>query len=141
MRRFALVLSASLGLLAGIAHAEVSDAGGLQTVALGAGQASYVALTGPVRDVVLGNPLVADVSVVNGRTLVVLGKHAGVTSLMAFDAQGRALADRRIVVSETPDDAVTVQRGAMASSYACSARCSKLGGEDAAASPAAAATP
>ena len=139
MRRLALALSAVLGLHAATAHAQILDASRPQTVSLGAGQASYVTLTGPVRDVVLGDPLVADVSVINERTLVVLGKRAGVTSLMAFDAQGRALADRRVVVSETPDDAVTVQRGVMASSYACGARCSKLSGGDAAA-PAPAAT-
>ena len=135
MRRLALALSAVLGLYAVSVHAQVPDAGRPQTVSLGAGQASYVTLTGPVRDVVLGDPLVADVSVINERTLVVLGKRAGMTSLMAFDAQGRALADRRIVVSETPDDAVTVQRGVVASSYACGARCSKLGVGDAAPPP------
>jgi len=127
MRRLALALSAVLGLHAVAVQAQVPDAGRPQTVSLGAGQASYVALTSPVRDIVLGDPLVADVSVINERTLVVLGKRAGVTSLMAFDAQGRALVDRRVVVSEAPDDAVTVQRGAVASSYACGVRCSKLG--------------
>lgn len=133
MRRLALALSAVLGLYAASAHAQAPDAGRAQTVSLGAGQATYVALTGSVRDVVLGDPQVADVSVINERTLVVMGKRTGMTSLMAFDAQGRALADRRIVVSETPDDAVTVQRGVVASSYACGARCSKLGGADTAA--------
>ncbi|WP_446483705.1 pilus assembly protein N-terminal domain-containing protein [Caulobacter sp. LARHSG274] len=133
MRRLALALSAVLSLHAAPVHAQASGASQLQTVSLGAGQASQITLAGSVRDVVLGDPLVADVSVINEHTLVVLGKRPGMTSLMAFDVQGRALADRRIVVSETPDDAVTVQRGVMASSYACSARCSKLSGADSAA--------
>lgn len=102
-----------------------------------AGQASYVNLGGAVRDIVVGDPSVADVSVVNDRTLVVLGKRPGVTSLLAFGAGGRALADRQIVVSENGGGAVTVYRGASASSYACAAQCTRLGGA-AAATPAAA---
>ena len=92
-----------------------------------AGQASYVSLAGPVRDIVVGDPSIADVSVVNDRTLVVLGKRPGVTSLLAFGAGGRALADRQVVVSENGGGGVTVYRGATASNYACAAQCTRLG--------------
>jgi len=86
-----------------------------------------VSLGGAVRDVVVGDPSIADVSVVNDRTLVVLGKRPGVTSLLAFGAGGRALADRQVVVSENGGGAVTVYRGATASNYACAAQCTRLG--------------
>jgi Flp pilus assembly secretin CpaC len=68
-------------------------------------------LGAPVRDIVVGDPTVADVSLVNERTLVVLGKKAGATTVLAFDARGRALADRDVVVSDVPTQAVVVQRG------------------------------
>jgi Flp pilus assembly secretin CpaC len=85
---------------------------------------------------------VADVSLVNERTLVVLGKKAGATTILAFDARGRALADRDVVVSDVPTQAVVVQRGVTASTYACGDRCSLLGSTNAPAAPSpAAATP
>ena len=110
---------------------------------IAAGQASYVSLSGPIRDVVVGDPSIADVSVVNERTLVVLGKRPGVTSLLAFNAAGRPLADRQIVVSENGGGGVTVYRGVTASNYACGAQCTRLGGSPAAASaaPASPSTP
>jgi hypothetical protein len=79
-----------------------------------------------VRDIVVGDPTVADVSLVNERTLVVLGKKAGATTVLAFDARGRTLADRDVVVSNVPTQAVVFQRGATAATYACGDRCSLL---------------
>ena len=75
----------------------------------------------------VGDPSIADFSVVNDRTLVVLGKRPGVTSLLAFGANGRPLADRQVVVSENGGGGVIVYRGATASNYACAAQCTRLG--------------
>ena len=69
----------------------------------------------------------ADVSVVNERTLVVLGKRPGVTTVMVFGAGGRTLASRQIVVSEAGDSGVTVYRGVNAAGYACAGRCTRVG--------------
>ena len=119
MRRLPLALAAILALTGASVHAE--------SLAVAAGQAARLTLNGAVRDVVIGDPLVADVSVVNERTLVILGKHPGVTSLMAFDGAGRPLADRQILVSEEGGGAITVYRGATgAANYACGAQCSRI---------------
>jgi hypothetical protein len=84
---------------------------------------------------------VADVSLINERTLVVLGKKAGATTVLAFDARGRALADRDVVVSDVPTRGVVVQRGVNAATYACGDRCSLLSSTAAPAAPATSATP
>jgi hypothetical protein len=134
MRRLSLIIAAALA-FSGLSAGAQTLAGGVKTLPVNtstdlpvaAGQASYVTLGGAVRDVVVGDPSVADVSVVNDRTLVVLGKHPGVTSLLAFGAGGRALADRQVVVSENGGGGVTVYRGATASNYACAAQCTRLG--------------
>ncbi|ATC30933.1 pilus assembly protein CpaC [Caulobacter vibrioides] len=137
MRRLSLVIAAFAtlsGAAAGaqtlaVAPVSATSATGAVSVDLpvSAGQASYVSLTGPVRDIVVGDPSIADVSVVNDRTLVVLGKRPGVTSLLAFGPGGRPLADRQVVVSENGGGGVTVYRGATASNYACAAQCTRLG--------------
>lgn len=87
----------------------------------------------------VGDPTVADVSLVNERILVVLGKKAGATTLMAFDGQGRALADRDVMVSNVPSQAVIIQRGLSAATYACGDRCSLLSTTTTAPAPAPAA--
>ncbi len=140
MRRLSLVIAAVATLSGSLASAQTLAGGALPVnvspdLPVAAGQASYVTLSGPVRDIVVGDPSIADVSVVNNRTLVVLGKRPGVTSLLAFGAGGRALADRQVVVSENGGGAVTVYRGAAASNYACAAQCTRLGAAAGATTP------
>jgi Flp pilus assembly secretin CpaC len=122
MRRLSLALCACLSLGATAAGAQSL----VSPLSVSAGQAARISLGAPVRDVVVGNPAVADVSLVNERTLVILGKKAGATTVMAFDARGQTLADRQVVVSDVPDGTVVVQRGAVAATYACGNRCSQL---------------
>jgi len=119
MRRLSLAFIATLTLGAATAQAE--------TLSVASGQAAQVSLAGAVRDVVVGDPLIADVSVINERTLVVMGKRAGVTTVLAFDAAGRPLADRQVIVSEVSGGSVTVYRGAAnTTNYACGAQCTRI---------------
>jgi Flp pilus assembly secretin CpaC len=128
MRRLTLAFCACLSLGATAASAQI-QAARPAALSVSTGQAAHISLAAPVRDIVVGDPTVADVSIVNERTLVVLGKKAGATTLLAFDARGRPLADRQVVVSDISDQAVVVQRGVATSTYACGERCSKLSGE------------
>ena len=112
-----------------------------QALSVGAGQATRIHLSAPARDIVVGDPAVADVSLIDERTLVVLGKKVGATTLLAFDVHGRPLTDRQIMVSEASDEAVVVHRGVAASTYACANRCSRMGGGEDKAAPAATPVP
>jgi Flp pilus assembly secretin CpaC len=119
MRRLSLALAAVFALCGANAYAE--------SLPLSAGQAVHITLNGAVRDVVVGDPLVADVSVVNERTLVIMGKRAGATTILAFDGAGRPLADRQVMVSENGGGAITVYRGATgAANYACGSQCTRI---------------
>lgn len=126
MRRLPLALCAaltvSLTLVATVAGAQSKSA----PLTVSTGQAARLSLSAPVRDLVVGDPAVADVSLVNDRTLVILAKKVGSTSILAFDARGNALADRQIVVSDVPAGGVVVQRGGASATYACGASCSPL---------------
>lgn len=95
------------------------------TLPLAAGQATSLFLDSAIRDVVIGDPEIADVSLINERTLVVLGKRSGVTSLLIYGPGGRPLTDRQVVVSEGAGS-VTVYRGAATSTYACGLQCTRL---------------
>ncbi|WP_425999153.1 pilus assembly protein N-terminal domain-containing protein [Caulobacter sp. DWR1-3-2b1] len=118
MRRLSLALAAILALTAATAHA--------QSLAVPAGEAVRIALDGAVRDVVVGDPLVADVSVINERTLIIMGKRPGITTVMAFDGAGRSLADRQVQVSDN-GAAITIYRGnANVGNYACGVQCTRI---------------
>lgn len=127
MRRLSLALCASLSLLTTAASAQSAHAqSGGAPLMVSTGQAARISLSAPVRDLVVGDPTVADVSLVNERTLVILAKKVGSTTVLAFDARGQALADRQIVVSDIPAGGVVVQRGGLSATYACAASCSPL---------------
>lgn len=74
--------------------------------------------------IVVGNPLIADVSVQAGGTMVVTGKGYGVTNLVALDRAGKVLAEE-VVRVRSPADAVVVYRGVARESYSCSPYCER----------------
>ncbi len=132
MRRLVRPLAAlSLALVsAGAAQA--------QSLSIRVDQASRLALPGVARDVVVGNPAVADVTVLDGRNLVIVGKGPGVTNLLVVDARGRTLLDREVVVGGGDQGRVAYIRGGSIQTFACSPRCERIGGDDETAPPQAA---
>ena len=90
-------------------------------------QSAPVALPPGSMNVMIGNPAIADVNILDPRSAVVLGKSYGVTNLLVLDGRGRTLIDRPIVVSAADTGHVTTIRGsatgAHVDNYACAARC------------------
>jgi Flp pilus assembly secretin CpaC len=75
--------------------------------------------------VVVGNPLIADVSIQPGGQLVVTGKGYGVTNLIALDRSGRVLLEKTVEVQGPKEDVVVVYRGVERESYSCTPNCEK----------------
>ena len=88
--------------------------------------------------VIVGNPAVADVTVVDERTLFLSGRGYGVTQVVVLDPLGRTIWSGEVVVTAPTEGAVTVYRGAQATEMACASACSTSARS--AARPAAAAT-
>ena len=88
-------------------------------------QAQRVQLSGPAGSVIVGNPEIADVTVVDANTLYITGKGYGVTEVVAVDQIGRTVFHSQVVVT-AGDGAgrVRVWRGAQATEMACAASCS-----------------
>ena len=118
MRHFAPALAA-LSLLAAASPAAA------QSLAVPIDQSTVITLPAAARDVVIGNPLVIDVNLLNARNAVVLGKAYGVTSLQVFDDQGRSIYARQVVVSVSDDNRIAFYRGSDVTNYACSPRCER----------------
>lgn len=88
-------------------------------------QARLMKLPEKVATIVVGNPLIADVSLQPGGTMVVTGKGYGSTNVMALDHHGTVLLDRMIQVEGPTDKLVTVYRGVERESYSCTPVCQR----------------
>src|SRR5882724_6110990 len=88
-------------------------------------QAKLVKLPSRVSTIVVGNPLIADVTLQNGGILVVTGKGYGATNFIAMDRTGEVLVDRQIQVEGPTEDLVTVYRGVDRETYSCTPVCQR----------------
>ena len=86
-------------------------------------RAQRVQLNGVASSVVVGNPQIADVTVVDANTLFVIGKGYGVTEVVAVDAIGRTLFQGEIAVTAGSTGAVRVWRGGQATEMTCGQTC------------------
>ena len=115
----------------------VGGAAQAQTLNVEIDRSARVALTGSAASVIVGNPAIADVTVVDANTLFVTGKGYGVTEVVAVDGVGRTIFQGEIVVTGGSTGSVRVWRGAQATEMACAASCSPSirNGSTAAAAP------
>ena len=86
--------------------------------------ATRVQLRAPAGSVIVANPRIADVTVVDANTLFITGKGYGVTEVVAVDTVGRPLFQSQVVVSAGSAGSVRVWRGAQATEMACGTSCS-----------------
>jgi hypothetical protein len=118
---FLCSLAMAAVLLPAIASAEPSP----DAIAVNVDQAKLVKLPARVSTIVVGNPLIADVSLQNGGIVVVTGKGYGATNFIAMDRSGEVLVDRVIQVEGPSDRLITVYRGAERESYSCMPVCQR----------------
>jgi Flp pilus assembly secretin CpaC len=94
-------------------------------IAVNVDQAKLVKIPGRVSTIVVGNPLIADVTLQTGGILVVTGKGYGATNFVAMDRSGEVLVDRVIQVEGPTDQLVTIYRGVERESYSCLPICQR----------------
>ena len=83
-----------------------------------------IAFDRPIATVYVGNPSVADVTMIDSTHAFILGKSFGATNLLALDAKGGEVADQHIIVLDRGEAIVTLNRGAAQVTYACAtSRC------------------
>jgi Flp pilus assembly secretin CpaC len=113
MRRIALAAilgSLSLG---------AAEAGTAMSVPLD--EVRIVSFAKPVSVLYVGNPVIADVMIIDSRHAFVQGKAFGTTNVVALDAAGRSVSNQEIVVAAKSGAGatVTLQRGREQITYAC----------------------
>jgi hypothetical protein len=95
------------------------------TVAVNVDQAKLVKLPSRVATIVVGNPMIADVTLQPGGVVVVTGKGYGATNFIAMDRAGEILVDRLIQVEGPSEQLVTVYRGVERETYSCKPMCQR----------------
>ena len=116
---------ASLGIAAAVLTTVLSGAAVAQSAALTVqiDRSQRIALRGSVASVIVANPQIADVTVVDANTLFVTGKGYGVTEIIAVDGAGRTLFQNQVVVTGGQTGSVRVWRGGQVTEMACAASC------------------
>jgi Flp pilus assembly secretin CpaC len=74
--------------------------------------------------VVIGNPLIADLSIQPGGLAVVTGKSFGATNVIVMDKSGAVLTEQVFEVQGPVDQTVVVYRGISRETYSCTPICS-----------------
>lgn len=96
-----------------------------ETVKVYLDQAKLMKLPDGTATLVVGNPLIADVAVQSGGTLVVTGKGYGNTNLLALDRDGAVLMEHQVEVQGPQGTVVVVYRGIERESYSCTPNCER----------------
>jgi Pilus formation protein N terminal region len=97
----------------------------VDAISVSVDQAKLVKLPSRVSTIVVGNPMIADVTLQNGGIVVVTGKGYGATNFIAMDRGGEVLVDRLIQVEGPTDQLVTVYRGVERETYSCMPLCQR----------------
>jgi Flp pilus assembly secretin CpaC len=118
-RRYAFVLAVALASAVGM-----RGAGAAETLTVVLDQAQITQLPERVATIVIGNPLIADVTLQAGGNMVITGKGYGSTNIIALDRTGATLMTK-IVRVVGPRDTVIVYRGIDRESYSCAPDCER----------------
>jgi Flp pilus assembly secretin CpaC len=86
-------------------------------------QAKLIRLPDRAATIVIGNPLVADITLQPGSIIIVTGKSFGATNFVAMDRNGEVLLERIILVQGAADPVVTVYRGIERETWSCMPVC------------------
>jgi hypothetical protein len=88
-------------------------------------EATAVTLSGTASSIIVGNPSVADVSIIDRHRIAVLGRTYGTTNVMVFDAAGRVIYNGLVTVTSPSAGHVSMFRGASLQNYSCGPRCER----------------
>ena len=102
----------------------LTSAGAAEVINVIMDQAKITPVPDRTATLVVGNPLIADVSVQAGGTMVVTGKGYGVTNVIALDHAGKVFSDKLVRV-KGPLENVVVYRGTTRESYTCAPNCER----------------
>jgi len=96
-----------------------------ETIIVNLDQARILQLPERAATVVVGNPLVADLSIQSHGLAVITGKGFGTTNFIVMDRKGVVLMEKTVEVSGPDEKTVVIYRGVDRETYSCTPDCSR----------------
>jgi Flp pilus assembly secretin CpaC len=121
--RMASVRPVVLGLMATFVIGAAPQANAQSQITVEKDQSLRISLKAPAGNIIVANPRIADVTVVDSRTLYIIGRGVGTSGITITDASGRTLWDASVLVSLTRANAVTLYRGTQSVINVCMNTC------------------
>lgn len=122
-----LLVSASLGMV------RANDAPASDSIQVILDQAKLIRMPKGTETLVVGNPLIADISVQKSGVMVITGRGTGRTNVIALDSSGTIISESIVQVVPQTVGRLLVQRGVERATYDCAPNCMPtiaLGDED-----------
>ena len=116
--RSPLALPAMLVLLAGVSPALAKD-----PIRVTIDRALVMPISRPADTVIIGNPIIADATVRDAKTLIITGKSYGTTNLIVLDVNGGQIDNELLTVVPGEDQVVTVYRRSDRQTLSCTPAC------------------
>jgi len=86
-------------------------------------RAKIIKLPDQTKTVIVGNPIIADVTIGKDGLVILTGKSFGTTNLIALDGIGAILNESTIQVQQANENVVIMQRGLDRETYSCTPTC------------------
>jgi hypothetical protein len=116
-----LALAGAALFIAGSAEAE--------SLSLTIGELRREPAQGTIANVVVADPAIADVTVIDQHSVVIMAKGFGTTGILATDRAGHVLIDDQVIIGAPQGEGhITLYRGVTPSNYACMPFCHALDG-------------
>jgi Pilus formation protein N terminal region len=107
--------------IASISPALAADKSGL---ALSMDEVRTLTFENPITTIYVGNPSIADITMIDARHAFILGKAYGRTNIVALNHDGVQIYNQRVDVAQGGVETLTLNRGAQRVTYNCnSGRC------------------
>lgn len=120
-----LGLSARLTILAALLGSVFFplDAAQAEKLVVTTDRARIIKLPDQTKTVIVGNPIIADVTIGKDGLVILTGKSFGTTNLIALDGIGAILNELTIQVQQANENVVIMQRGLDRETYSCTPTC------------------
>lgn len=86
-------------------------------------QSRIIKLPRPVSEIIIGNPMIADVAIQSNNMLIVTGKSFGLTNMIALDADRNVIVDQRVMVERDNARTLFLSKAGKRETYNCSPQC------------------
>ena len=108
-----------------LAAALTAPAAAAETILVYLDQARVIKLPERATTVVVGDPLIADISIERGGIAIITAKGYGATNLIVMDKTGAVLMEKSVEVKGPSDRTVVVFRGVNHETYSCTPTCER----------------